>query len=109
MEGRQAALRTKYARIFKQRERRPEVPLDRFCRRHGISLWTYYHRKKRLADNNPARRSTPFVPVVIERREPESIAWAEIRYPNGISLRCTGNFSTEALASVAGALMTAKP
>ena len=51
---------------------------------------------------------TPFVPVVIERREPESDAWAEIRYPNGISLRCTGNFSTEALAVVAGALMAAK-
>ena len=108
MEGRQAFLRTKYTRILKHRERSPEVPLDRFCRRHGISLWTYYHWKKRLSADIPAQRSAPFVPVVMERREPDSVAWAEIRYPNGISLRCTGTFSTEALASDAGALMTAK-
>jgi hypothetical protein len=108
MKRRCTKLQEKYARILKQREKAPEVPLDRFCRQHGISLWTYYHWKKRLADNYAAQRSTPFVPVVIERREPESIAWAEILYPNGILLRCTGNFSTEALASVAGALMVAK-
>jgi hypothetical protein len=90
VDGRQAFLRTKYTRIMKQRERAPEVPLDRFCRRHGISLGTYYHWKKRLADDNSAQRSTSFVPVVMECREPDSVAWAEIRYPNGISLRCTG-------------------
>ena len=110
MEGRRTALRAKYALLLKQREQAPEVPLERFCRKHEISLWTYYHWKKRLGDiaTTPVLRTEPFVPVVMERREPESIAWAEIRYPNGISLRCTGNFSTEALASVAGALMAAK-
>ena len=106
MNRRRTKLQAKYARILKQRERRPEVPLDRFCRQNGISLWTYYYWKKRLSDTPTTQvlRAGPFVPVVIERREPESIAWAEVRYPNGILLRCTGNHSHEELAFLAGAL-----
>ena len=110
MGKRQLALRAKYTRILKQRERRHEVPLDRFCRQHGISLWTYYYWKKRLTDTPTTQvlRAGPFVPVVMRRLEQESGPWAEIRYPNGILLRCSGNFSTEALAVVARALMAAK-
>jgi hypothetical protein len=104
MQERQASLRAKYTRILREREQTPDIPLDRFCRKHGISLWTYYHWKKRLADNRPALRPTPFVPVVMERLEQESGTWAEVRYPNGILLRCTGNHSQEELAFLAGAL-----
>jgi hypothetical protein len=46
----------------------------------------------------------PFVPVLMEQPEPESGAWAEVRYPNGILLRCTGSHRMEELAFLAGAL-----
>ena len=104
MHERQASLRTKYSRMLREREQTPDIPLDRFCRNHGISLWTYYHWKKRLADNRPALRPTPFVPVIMERLEQESGTWAEVRYPSGILLRCTGSHSGEDLALLAGAL-----
>lgn len=106
MPKRRTGLREKYARILKQREQSPEVPLERFCRRHGISPWTYYYWKKRLEDTltTQVMRPKPFVPVVMERLDLESGPWAEVRYPNGILLRCTGNHSKEALALLAGAL-----
>ena len=104
MPNRQEFLRAKYARILREREQAPEVPLDRFCRKHGISLWTYYHWKKRLADSRPALMPGPFGPVLMEQPEPESGAWAEVRYPNGILLRCTGSHRMEELAFLAGAL-----
>jgi hypothetical protein len=106
MKGRQAFLREKYARILKQREQAPEIPLDSFCRKRGISLWTYYHWKKRLADTlrTPVLRTEPFVPVAMERLEQESGTWAEVRYPNGILLRCTGSHNGEELALLAGTL-----
>ena len=106
MEGRQAALRKKYTRILKQRERTPDIPLDVFCRKHGISLWTYYYWKKRLAGNLSTQvvRTEPFVPVVIGHLEQENGSWAEVRDPNGILLRCTGGHNGEELALLAGAL-----
>ena len=106
MKGHQIVLREKYTRILKQREQAPEVSLNRFCRRHGISVWTYYYWKKRLADiaTTQVLRTEPFVPVVMERLEQENGAWAEVRYPNGILLRCTGSHSGEELALLAGAL-----
>jgi|SRR5271157_3585241 len=106
MRTRQDILGAKYTRILREREQAPEVPLDRFCRKHGISLWTYYHWKKRLADTPASQivRTEPFVPVVMGRMAQESGAWAEVRYPNGILLRCTGSHSREELALLAGAL-----
>jgi hypothetical protein len=106
MTGRLISLEAKYTRILREREQMPDIRLDRFCRKHGISLWTYYHWKKRLAANPSTQvvRTEPFVPVVMNRLEQENGSWAEVRYPNGILLRCTGNDSPEALAQLAGAL-----
>jgi len=108
MHNRQDILRAKYARILRKREQAPEVPLDRFCRKHGISLWTYYHWKKRLAATPSTQvvRTNSFVPVVMGRLEPENGFWAEVHYPNGILLRCTGSHNGDELALLAGALRT---
>jgi len=106
MHNRQDILRAKYARILREREQVPEVPLDRFCRKHSISLWTYYHWKKRLAaaPSSQVIRTASFVPVVMGRLEQENGSWAEVRYPDGILLRCTGNHNREELALLARAL-----
>jgi hypothetical protein len=106
MNGRRISLEVKYTRILRGREKTPDIPLERFCRKHGISLWTYYHWKKRLAADSSTEvmRTEPFVPVVMGRIEQANGAWVEVRYPNGILLRCTGSHNGEELVLLAGAL-----
>ncbi len=43
MKGRQAGLKAKYTLLLKQQERRLEVPLDKFCRKHVSPLPMVYY------------------------------------------------------------------
>ena len=94
-----------YRKLLKERTRDPLVPLDRFCRRHGISLWTYYHWEKRLGYTDAAfqKVTTPvqqaFVPVSVSPVHDVS-SCMEIRLREGTVIRIPGGFDRDIFKAI---------
>jgi hypothetical protein len=79
----------KYALILQDREKHIDEPMTIFCKKHGISLWTYYYWKKRLGKFQDRSLSPKkFTPVTLE--QPAQTAFGKpyysFRFPNGAAL-----------------------
>jgi hypothetical protein len=91
-----------YRRLLQERTRDPSVPLERFCRRHSISLWTYYHWKKRLGFEDAAFKKVTapiqraFVPVSVSPAHDGM----EIRLREGIVIRIPGSFDRDIFKAI---------
>jgi hypothetical protein len=88
------------------------MPLEHFCRKHGISPWTYYYWKKRLGLQDTALRNQPpvrkaFLPVSISPIHDAS-GFTEIRFREGTSIRFPGGFDKDLFRAIIEVLSSAR-
>jgi len=79
----------KYASILKDREKHPDEAIAIFCKKHGISLWSYYYWKKRLGKFQICSSlQKKFIPVTLEQPAQNCIdkPLYTFRFPNGTAL-----------------------
>ena len=94
----------RYKRLMDLRSRQQEIPLPDFCRKNGISTWSYYFWRKKLAALNgksypPA--TEPFVPVPVAPHSNTSYSF-EVLLPNGIIIRSMQHLNGDMVAAMAG-------
>jgi transposase-like protein len=96
----------RYQRIIELRQREPQTRLNDFCRKHGISPWTYYFWRKRLAEresNAPKVQQPAFVAVATDSSSTYPSGF-EIVFPTGVILRSTGALSRQILQEIVSVL-----
>jgi transposase-like protein len=94
-----------YRTVLQERSRDPSVPLARFCRKHGISPWTYYYWKRRLGHKDTVLRKrklpagTSFVPVSVIRAHTDQ-PYMEVRLREGTVIRISGGYDKDIFRSI---------
>lgn len=94
----------RYKRLIDLRNRQREIPLPDFCRKNGISPWSYYFWRKKLAALNGKAHplaTEPFVPLPIVSQSTTSYSF-EVMLPNGIVIRSRQQLDGEMMATLAG-------
>jgi len=101
-----------YRTLLQERTQDPSIPLERFCRKHGISPWTYYYWKKRLGPKDTVHKkpeppaSTSFVPVSVipaHKNQP----YMEVRLREGTVIRISGGYDKDIFRSIIEAISPA--
>ena len=95
-----------YRTLLQKRSRQASVPLARFCRDHGISIWTWYYWKKRLGHKAGALKKTPppvresFLPVSVLPSYNKDQPFIEVRLRDGTIVRVPGGFDKEIFRAI---------
>jgi hypothetical protein len=88
-----------YKRLIELRAADRGIPLQQFCRRHGISVWTYYYWRKRLS-TGAVPVSRPFVRVHVGCAGVPGAGF-ELLFPNGIILRTAASLDRRTMTEIA--------
>ncbi len=103
----------RYRRLMSLHERRGSISTAEFCRKHGISEWTFYIWRRKLgmapgSGRAPSRDgSLPrqrFVPVRVEPSPGSVAAATELIFPGGIVSRFGREVERQTVASVVAAM-----
>ena len=98
-QSRQQVLLEKYRKIIADRVVHRDQPVSKFCRSHNISVWTYYHWKKKILalSSNPAdsiKADQSFLHVALPA--PEHLSnFYEIRFGALVQLKIMAGFRKE--------------
>ena len=97
-----------YRKILRQRQEEKGVPLERFCRKRGISVWSYYYWRKRLdhSEVQPVTTAAPsprtFLPVTLSGQLPQGRAdFTEVVFRDGTIVRFPGGFEAQRFSAIA--------
>jgi hypothetical protein len=95
-----------YRTLLRKRTLDSSVPLERFCRKHGISPWTFYYWKRRLGEKDTVYQNqyTPptrpsFVPISVTPAQ-EGSGFMEVQLREGIVIRFPGGFDKEIFRAI---------
>jgi transposase-like protein len=94
-----------YRTLLQERSRDTSVPLARFCRKHGISPWTYYYWRKRLGHKDKVHKkqdtsaSASFVPVSVIPAHKDQ-PYMEVRLQEGTVIRISGGYDKDIFRSI---------
>jgi hypothetical protein len=95
-----------YRTVVANRDLNPTIPLSSFCRKNGISAWSFYRWRKKLLKSLSATTTVApvvhksFVPVLFNPPHPSK--HAEVVLPNGVLIRFADGIGTQALNDIAG-------
>jgi transposase-like protein len=90
--------RRRYWRDLLMRQRRSELPVAAFCRRHKVSPAAFYGWRRRLA-GEPSGNSTEvsFVPLPLGQAPPPLAGELSLQLPNGVQVTVPCCFDEAAL------------
>ena len=78
------------------------LTVSAFCEREGISAWSFYHWKKRLArKHRKCAGKRLFVPVKVRAAAEAAGGWVEVTLRGGQVLRAESGYDEVKLASLA--------
>jgi hypothetical protein len=96
-----------YRRLLSLREHNPGETVAVFCRRHGISAWTYYQWRKRLSGGQVAPAVRPAFVHVADGEQVRAVVpgavqtlGVELAFPGGLLARLPRGYSREELLMV---------
>ena len=95
-----------YRRLLSLREQSPGEPVAVFCRRHGMSVWTYYYWRKRLGGEQAVAAVRPTFVQVADSGQVQAVVptlGVELAFPGGLQARLPRGYSREELLMVVAA------
>jgi len=97
-------LKAKYGMILQEREKHGDQSVEDFCKRYGISAWTFYYWKKRLRRASdcplPIKRFVPIQVMPSRSSSRDTVNDYEIRFPNGYAMRISGAMPREDISFI---------
>jgi hypothetical protein len=95
-----------YRRLLSLREQNPGESVAVFCRRHGMSVWTYYYWRKRLGGGLEVGAVRPTFVQVADGEGVRAVVptlGVELAFPGGLQARLPRGYSREELLMVVAA------
>jgi len=100
-----AARAARYRRLTELYGRRGSMTTQQFCRKHGVSVWTFYQWRRKLhAEGAGSARRQAFVPLKLEAPASGFAAAVEVRLPGGLVARFASDVPASRLADIVTAL-----